>query len=500
MTEENPAKTRVIRTGVEGLDFILRGGLAAGSLYLLEGDPGAGKTTLALQFLLEGAREGESCLMVTLSESEREMRATAASHGWSLEGIRIAEVIASEDALKPDARYTMFHPSEVELGETIKSVLAETERVKPSRVVFDSLSELRLLAQNPHRYRRQILALKQFFARQNCTAFLVDDKTGGAPDMHLHSLVHGVISLERESPAYGSMRRRLQVSKMRGSDFRTGYHDFAIKKGGIVVFPRLIAAEHEAPFSRDVVASGLKHLDDLLGGGLPRGSSTLLMGPAGTGKSTIAVQYAVAAAARGEHASLFLFDESITTLFERCSALGIDLKQHVDEGRVAIRQIDPAELSPGEFAHDVRHAVEALHSRFVLIDSLNGYLNAMPNEKHLALHLHELLSYLGRRGVVSLLVMAQHGLFGSGIQGPVDTSYLADTVLLLRYFETVGEVRQAISVIKKRAGRHERTIRELQFNHGKGIGVGEPIQEFRGVLTGNPVFVEGFGAAGTGNA
>jgi len=482
--------------GVEGLDQILYGGLTPGSLYLLEGTPGSGKTTLSLQFLLEGARRGESCLMLTLSESEREMRASAASHGWSLKGIELVEVVASEESLKPDARYTMFHPSEVELGETLKAVLESAERTKPTRLVFDSLSELRLLAQNPLRYRRQILSLKQFFERQRCTVLLVDDKTSEEGDTHLHSLVHGVISLERQSPEYGSMRRRLEVSKMRGCDFRTGFHDYVIRKGGLEVFPRLIAAEHVASYSRESVKSGLASLDSLLGGGLARGTSTLVLGPAGSGKSTVATQYAVAAAGRGDHTSLFLFDESIATLFERSAALGLGIESAVKEGRITARQVDPAELSAGEFAHAVRRTVEVEHSKVVVIDSLNGYLNAMPSEKHLTLHLHELLSFLAHQGVTTMLIMAQHGLLGGSVQVPVDASYLADTVILMRYFEAVGEVRQAISVIKKRTGRHERTIRELRFVSGEGIRVGEPVKEFQGVLTGAPFMVNGGAAAG----
>jgi circadian clock protein KaiC len=486
MREAEATNPPLVGTGIEGLDHVLHGGLVPHRMYLVEGDPGSGKTTLALQFLAEGARLGESCLFVTLSESDEELRASARSHGWSLEGIKVIELIASEESLKPDSRYTMYHPSEVELGETIKKVLEEAERTKPVRMVFDSLSELRLLAQNPLRYRRQILVLKQFFSRQHCTVFFIDDKTGDVGDTHLHSIAHGVISLERHSPDFGTMRRRLQIVKLRGRDFRAGYHDYTIKRGGVEVFPRLVAAEHRVPFKREAIKSGLEPLDALLGGGLSRGTSTLLLGPAGTGKSTVANQYVMAAAARGEHAAMFLFDESVATLFERSEALGMDVESLVNAGRVGVRQVDPAELSPGEFVHAVRQTVEQDKCRLVVIDSLNGYLNAMPSERHLTLHLHELLTYLGQQGVTTLLLMAQHGLVGGSVNVPVDASYLADTVILMRYFEAVGEVRQAISVIKKRTGRHERTIREVHFESGKGVVIGEPVREFHGVLSGAP--------------
>jgi circadian clock protein KaiC len=489
MTESETSKPPLVGMGIEGLDDVLRGGLVPNRMYLVEGDPGSGKTTLATQFLLEGARLGQPCLFITLSESDEELRASAASHGWSLEGVKVAEIIASEESLKPDARYTMYHPSEVELGETIKAVLAEAERTKPARLVFDSLSELRLLAQNPLRYRRQILALKQFFARQRCTVLFIDDKTGDVGDTHLHSISHGVISMERHSPEYGTMRRRLQVIKMRGRDFRAGFHDYAIRRGGVEVFPRLVAAEYKTSFAREAVKSGLEPLDALLGGGLARGTSTLILGPAGTGKSTLANQYSVAAAARGDQAALFLFDESPATLFERSAALRMDVEGLVKAGRVSVRQVDPAELSAGEFAQAVRLEVEQKKSRIVVIDSLNGYLNAMPSERHLTLHLHELLAYLGQQGVTTLLLMAQHGLVGEAVHVPVDASYLADTVILMRYFEVLGEVRQAISVIKKRTGRHERTIRELRFEDGKGVVIGEPVREFQGVLTGAPALL-----------
>lgn len=497
MSQTETEAPTLVQTGIGGLNHILYGGLIPHRMYLVEGDPGSGKTTLALQFLLEGVKRGESCLFVTLSESDEELRTSARSHDWSLEGIRVVEIIASEESLRPDSRYTMFHPSEVELGETINAVLAEAERTKPVRLVFDSLSELRLLAQNPLRYRRQILALKQFFSRQKCTVLFIDDKTGDVGDTHLHSIAHGVISMERHSPEFGAMRRRMQIVKLRGRGFRAGFHDYSIQKGGVEVFPRLVAAEHKRPFVRETVKSGLVPLDTLLGGGLARGTSTLILGPAGTGKSTVATKYAVTAAARKERSSLFLFDESITTLFDRSEALGMNLQPLIDSDLLSVRQIDPAELSPGEFADTVRRSVERDHCRIVVIDSLNGYLNAMPSERHLSLHLHELLTYLGQNGVTTIMLMAQHGLVGGSVQVPVDASYLADTVLLMRYFEAMGEVRQAISVIKKRTGRHERTIRELRIEDGTGIAIGEPVREFQGVLTGTPAFIGNGAARGT---
>lgn len=473
-------------TGIEGLDNILSGGLIEHRMYLIEGNPGAGKTTLAMQFLSEGVKAGEKCLYITLSETKEELLAGASSHGWSLDGIEIVELIAEEADLDAETQITMYHPSEVELAETTKRVLEAVGRLQPTRLVFDSLSELRMLAQSPLRYRRQILALKQFFAGRRCTVLLLDDKTGDATDLQLHSIVHGVVSLEQTTPAYGSARRRVQVLKFRGTDFRGGYHDYVIRRGGLIVFPRLVAAEHSQEYERSRIESGVTALDALLGGGPDRGTSTLLMGPAGSGKSTIAVQYAVSAAARGDHAAIFAFDESRATLEARTTALGIPFKQGLGAGEVSIQQIDPTELSPGEFAHLVREAVEKRQARVVVIDSLNGYLHAMPNERFLTAQLHELLTYLGRQGVTTLMVVAQHGMLGTNMQSPVDTSYLADSVVLLRYFEYAGKVKKAISVVKKRSGAHEESIRELRFD-GTGIHLSEPLANFRGVLTGVPV-------------
>ena len=487
--EETPDSNSqpVVGTGIEGLDFILRGGLIQNRLYLIEGDPGAGKTTLAMQYLLAGARRGERVLFVALSETAEEIRAIAAEHGWSLEGIDLIELRSSEESLSLEARYTMFHPSEVELNETVKALVAEVERRNPARLVFDSLSELRLLSQNALRYRRQILALKQFFSRRQCTVVLVDDRTADESDMHVRSIAHGVIGLERQSPEYGVTRRRLQVIKIRGWSFQEGYHDFRIVRGGLEVYPRLVASEHFSSFVRESVPSGLKRLDDLLGGGLARGTSTLITGSAGTGKSSIAMQYATAGAARGEVASMFLFDESIATLLERSAGIGFDVGPLVESGRLRLRQVNPAELTPGELSNAMRKEIEQHDARLIVIDSLNGYLQSMPSEKLLTIHLHELLTYLGQKGVTTLLIMAQHGMVVAN-ETPVDTSYLADTVILTRFFEALGEVRQAISITKKRTGVHERAIREMKLTSG-GIIIGEPLREFQGVLTGSPVFI-----------
>ncbi len=472
-------------TGVAGLDDVLSGGLIPHRLYLVEGNPGAGKTTVALQYLLEGVRSGEKCLYVTLSETKDELTAGARSHGWSLEGIEIVELIAAESELDGDSQITMYQASELELAETTKKVLSAVERLNPGRLVFDSLSELRLLAQSPLRYRRQILALKQFFIGRKCTVLLLDDKTADISDLQLQSLAHGVLSLEQLAPAYGAERRRLQVSKFRGTHFRGGFHDYVIRRGGLEVFPRLIAAEHSEPFQRKRIESGVTSLDALLGGGPDRGTSTLLMGPAGSGKSTLAIQYAVAAAGRGEHAALFLFDESEATLKARAESLGMRFTEGMAGGQVRIQQIDPAEVSPGEFAHLVRRAVEVNSARVVVIDSLNGYLHAMPDERFLTAQLHELLTYLGRQGVTTLMIAAQHGIMGSHMQSPVDTSYLADSVVLFRFYEYAGKVKKAISVVKKRSGTHEESIRELSFS-AEGIHLSEPLTQFRGILTGVP--------------
>jgi circadian clock protein KaiC len=487
------ARDKFISAGIEGFNEVLGGGFTPNRLYLIEGVPGSGKTTLALQFLMEGARRGESVLYVTLSETEDELRGVAASHGWSLEGISIRELVPSEDSLRPDDQYTMFHPSEVELSETTRTILEDVERAKPVRAVFDSLSELRLLAGNPLRYRRQILALKQFFKDRSCTVLLLDDVTATNQDLQVQSIAHCAVRLELLNPEYGAERRRMIVLKYRGVRFRGGYHDFIIKRGGIDVFPRLIASEHGSSMATmDKFASGIMELDGLLGGGIERGTSTLIVGAAGTGKSSLASQFVAAAASREEKAAMFVFDESINTLLTRAAGLGIHLQQYIDTGRVNIRQIDPAELSPGEFAQAIRRAVQNLRASVVVIDSLNGYLNAMPEERFLIIQLHELLTYLGHAGVATILIGAHQGIIGSQMATPVDATYLADSVILTRYFESKGEVRQAISVVKKRGGAHERTIREFRLENGR-ISLGPVLKEFRGVLTGVPIFEGGAG-------
>ncbi len=476
----------LLSIGVPGLNDVLGGGLTPDRLYLVEGTPGAGKTTIALQFLMDGALQGESVLYVTLSETAKELQGVARSHGWDLRGVHMREMLPSQDSLQPDEQYTMFHPSEVELSETTLRILKDVEELKPTRVVFDSLSELRLLSGSSLRYRRQILALKQFFAGRRCTVILLDDMTATAHDLQVQSISHAVVRLEQINSDYGSSRRRLIVVKYRGQQFRGGYHDYKIARGGLQVFPRLVAAEHGVPLEQTKIASGIHALDTLLGGGIEKGTSTLFVGAPGTGKSTVAVQFAVAAARRGEHAALFIFDESINTLRTRCAGMGMDLGPFIDSGHIKIKQVDLAELSPGELVHHIRLAVTQDKAAVVVIDSLNGYLNAMPDERFLIVQLHELLTYLGQAGVATLLVGAQHGLIGMQMQTPVDVSYLADAVVLLRYFEAEGEVRQAISVLKKRGGMHERTIRAFSMD-AQGIHVGEPLRQFRGILTGVPV-------------
>lgn len=488
MNRADTSLTEKVSTGVAGLDAILGGGLPRNRLYLIQGEPGTGKTTLSLQFLLAGARAGESGLYVSLSESREELYAVARSHGWSLDPISIFEVRAGDDPLRPEEEYTAFHPSEVELGETVRTLLNEMERLKPARVVIDSLSEMRLLARDPLRYRRQLVALKDFLMARGSTVLFLDDPFSKLGEDQFKTLASGVLRLERLASDYGRERRRLQVLKLRGVEYHGGYHDFRINRGSVVVYPCLVAADHRQPPTFEKVPSGVAEVDALLGGGPERGTNTLVVGPAGVGKSSLCLQYALAAARRGERTAIFLFDETAEIYQARTAALGLDVRRFLEGGQVLLRQIDPGTISPGEFIHDVRHAVEQNGARVVVIDSLNGYLNAMPGEQFLIIQMHELLTYLDLRCVLSFVVIAQHGLVGGGMQAPIDLSYLADTVLLLRYFEHAGKVRKAISVLKKRIGPHEDSIRELQIS-SDGVRVGPPLSQFQGVLAGVPSYL-----------
>ena len=477
-------------TGVPGLDDILCGGLAAGRVFLLEGSPGTGKTTTALQFLLTGAEVGERGLYITLSETDEELRESAASHGRDIgDRFEVFELVPPETLLDAEQQQSLLYSSDLELGETTRGIFEAVERVRPNRIVIDSLSEIRLLAQSSLRYRRQILALKHYFSRANATVLMLDDLTTEALDKTVHSVAHGVIRLEELAPGYGAERRRLRVIKFRGRRFRGGYHDFVIEHGGVRAFPRLISSEHRREFTRDLMRSGSAELDALLGGGIERGSSTLILGPAGTGKSLLTLTFAVAAIARGEKVALFIFDEERGLLFQRALGLGIDLQAMIDSGLLFVNQVDAAELSPGQFSQMVRDVVEDNGVGTVVIDSLNGYQAAMPEEQSLILHMHELLQYLNRQGAATFLTVAQHGLVGD-MKSPVDVTYLADTVVLLRYFEALGRVLRAISIIKKRTGAHENTIREYRIDHA-GITLGKPLEDFQGVLKGVPTYVGG---------
>ncbi|HKO13402.1 MAG TPA: ATPase domain-containing protein [Acidobacteriaceae bacterium] len=477
-------RQRRIETGVSGLDDILSGGFPAGQMYLIEGDPGTGKTTLAMQFILAGVGRGGKSIYITLSESHDELENSARSHGWNPADLPIAEFVPAEASLHPEEQYTIFRPSDVELSDTIRKLTELIDGVKPDRVVIDSLSELRLLAADPMRYRRQLLALKHFFAGRDCTVLLLDDRTAEGSDTQLQSIAHGVIRLEKMHRSYGVTRRQLEVVKLRGSAFREGFHDYNILRGGLCVYPRLVAQEHLDPFAGERISSNLPGLDQMFGGGINRGSSSLLIGPSGCGKSTLAMVYALAAAQRGERTIVYVFDEVLRTAQERLESLGMPVRAEISKGTLRMIQVDPATLSPGEFAGQIRSDVESNDTRVVVIDSLNGYLTSMPGERDLSVHVHELIAYLNQKGVATFLVYTQHGLVGQ-MQTEVDISYLSDTVILLRYFETTGSLRKLVSVVKQRVGQHEDTLRELKITP-KGVQIGEPLTSFRGVMTGVP--------------
>ncbi len=499
MTNKAPAESGDASTGIAGLDDILSGGLARDRVYLLEGSPGTGKTTTAMSFLQAGAEAGEKTLYITLSETEAELRDTAQSHGWDLGGVEVFELVPPESLLDEQQQQSLLYSSDLELGETTRMIFEAVERLTPDRVVIDSLSEIRLLAQSSLRYRRQVLALKHYFAKHGATVLLLDDLTTENLDKTVHSVAHGVIRLEELAPEYGAERRRVRVIKYRGRKCRGGFHDFTIRTGGLEVYPRLVSSEHKSDFSREPQSSGLPGLDAIMGGGVERGSSCLILGPAGTGKSLMALYFVLAAAQRGERAAFFAFDEELGLLIARTKAFGIDIEAMVAAGQLLLQQVDAAELSPGEFTARVRHCVDAMGIKTVVIDSLNGYQAAMPEENFLILHIHELLQYLNRQGATTFLTVAQHGLVGE-MKAPVDVTYLADTVLLLRYFEATGQVRRAMSVIKKRSGKHEKTIREFEIAD-TGLSVGPPLHNFQGVLRGVPNFVgQGSGLMGDASA
>ena len=491
MNDSKTTQRAFAPTGLSGLNEVLNGGFPRDRVLLVEGEPGSGKTTLALQFLLAGVAAGETCLLITLSESKAELAHVAESHGWDLSGIHMLELVASESELEPMSTYTVFEPAEVELGETIASIVAEVERLKPRRIVIDSLSEFRLLAQSSIRYRHQTLALKQFFSGRDCTVLLLDDRTSSQGDLDLHSITHGVISLEQLAPEFGGSRRRLRIVKMRGQHYAGGWHDFALHRGGMVVFPRLVANDRDSRPAGTPLRSGIQGLDDLLGGGIDRGTATMLTGPTGTGKSTVAATYASAAAAAGNRVAMFLFDERPATLLARLDGMNVPLREQIGAGLVTVQQIDPAQLSPSEFANLVQSVVEPKDGKpatVVVIDSLNGYLLGMPDERFLNLHLHELLTYLSQLGVATFITVVQRGLDGVSGDSILEASYLADTVVAFRYFEFEGEIHQAVSVVKRRTGRHERTLREMKFSTD-GVHVGEPLTRYRGLITGVPTQV-----------
>jgi circadian clock protein KaiC len=484
----NPISSK-LSIGVPGLDDVLGGGLPRNCLYLVEGNPGVGKTTLAMQFLLEGKRRDEKCLYVTLSETKLELEAVASSHGWNLEGISIIELSAIERAIGGKGPTTLFQSAEVELNQLIKLLMDEIERGKPARMVLDSLSEMRMLAQSPLRYRREVLRLKQRLAELGCTVLLLDDRAAEGSDVQVHSIVHGALSLNAAPLNYGIFRRSLAVTKLRGVRYREGSHDYVILRGGLHVFARLVASEHHSAFRKTAAASGNAELDALLGEGLHYGTSNLIIGPAGSGKSTLSTMFAHAAAARGERVNYYIFDETKATLCQRAEAMHVNLAPHIESGKLNIEQVDPAVISPGELAFRIRSAVEKEKVRVVVLDSLNGYITAMPHEEFLHLHLHELLTYLNQQGVLTVMVLAQHGLVGP-MGTPIDVSYLADSVIITRFFEALGNIRKAISIIKKRSGPHEAAVRELTLTSG-GVVIGPPLTDFQGVLTGVPSYLGG---------
>lgn len=475
-------------TGIEGLDTVLGGGLPRQHIYLLEGESGTGKTTLALQFVLTGVVAGEPGLYITTAETEHELHGIAASHGWSLDKIRLLELSTQEDDAALEEQYTLFHPAEIELNESTQKILAEVDRLRPTRVVIDALSGLQLLAADPLRHRRQVETLRRALTQRACTVVMIEDETTPDRRFQPRSLAHGIIQLQQIAQEYGPERRRLRIMKLRGIETFGGFHDFRIKTGGLDVYPRLVATQHAFTPSAETVSSGVAELDTLVGGGPTRGSSMKLIGPSGTGKSTLALQYAAAAAARQEHSAIYLFDEQKYLFIERARALSIDLRAHIDAGLTHVQQVNPAEMSPGEFAHHIRTQVERYNLRLIVIDSINGYLHAMPQERFLTLHMQELFAYLSRRGVLILLVMVQYGLLGAPAQTPVDLTSIIDTVLLLRFFEAMGETRQSVAVLKKRMGGHERSIREIRIGPG-GLRVGQPLKDFQGVLTSTPRYV-----------
>jgi circadian clock protein KaiC len=487
-TRRPNSNSQLLPTGVAGLDHVLGGGLPAHHVFLIEGAPGSGKTTLALQFLLQGAARGERTLYITLAETRSELAKVARSHGWSLDGLEVLELTPPDEILQPETQYTVFHPSEVETGQTMRAIYEAAERLKPQRLVLDSLSEMRLITQEPLRLRRQVLALKRFFIGRGCSVLLLDDMRSADHDLQFASIAHGVILLEQVALEYGAERRRLRITKMRAQRYRGGYHDFIIRTGGFEVYPRLMASDFMLEEGGEPLRSGNERLDRLIGGGLDRGSSTLFVGPAGVGKSVLASQFTIAAAEAGEKVALYLFDERMRTFMTRASGLGMNFPAHLQSGRIAIQQIDPADVSPGQFAHQVVRAVEDRGVRLIVIDSLSGYLNSMPEERLLVIHLHELFSYLTQRGATAIMTLAQHGPFANGSSQGAEVSYLADSILLLRYFEAAGLVRQAISMIKKRSGDHEQMIREFRIGRG-GLQLGQSLETFQGVLTGVPRFV-----------